>query len=155
VNTSPLILLSKVGLLEVLRAGALPVLVPDEVLAEIARYGSGDPTLQILRSTPWLQVVQAPPRPPLLDSDRLGAGELSVLAVALSMPHSEVVLDDLSARRSAQSLGLPIRGTISFVLQAKHQGIIPAVRPVFDQLRALGMYLSDRLIEQVSSMAGE
>ena len=44
-NTSPLILLSKIGLLDRLRAGDLPVIVPQAVLDEIARHGPEDQSL--------------------------------------------------------------------------------------------------------------
>jgi predicted nucleic acid-binding protein len=56
VNTSPLILLSKIGLLELLRAGDLPVIVPQAVLDEIARHGPEDQSLLLVRSAGWLQV---------------------------------------------------------------------------------------------------
>lgn len=154
-NTSPLILLSKIGLLDLLRAGDLPVIVPQAVLGEIARHGSEDRTLLQVRSTAWLQIVPDPRISPQLDANRLGSGELAVLSLALSLPGSEVVLDDLTARRCAQENGLSVQGTVSLVLQAKHRGVIPAVQPVLDQLRRMGMYLSDRFIEQVRRASGE
>jgi predicted nucleic acid-binding protein len=66
-----------------------------------------------------------------------------------------VVLDDLTARRCAREKGIPVERTISLVIQAKHRGIIPAVQPVVDRLRVMGMYLSDRFVEQVRRAAGE
>ncbi len=50
-NTSPLILLSKIALLDLLRAGDLPVIVPQAVLDEIARHGPEDQSL--LRRGPF------------------------------------------------------------------------------------------------------
>jgi predicted nucleic acid-binding protein len=155
VNTSPLILLSKIGLLDLLRAGDLPVVVPQAVLDEIARHGSEDQSLLHVRSARWLQVAPDLPIPPQLLANRLGTGELAVLALALAQPGSEVVLDDLTARRCARENGIPIERTISLVIQAKHRGIIPAVQPVVDRLRVMGMYLSDRFVEQVRRAAGE
>ena len=96
VNTSPLILLSKIGLVDLLRAGDLPVIVPQAVLDEIARHGPEDQSLLLVRSAGWLQVAPDLPIPPQLDANRLGAGELAVLALALAQPGSEVVLDDLT-----------------------------------------------------------
>ena len=43
VNASPLIFLTKVGLLEVLHQQAVPVLVPDVVMAEISSLDAGRP----------------------------------------------------------------------------------------------------------------
>ena len=63
-NTSPLILLSKIGLLDLLRAGDLPVIVPQGVLDEIARHGPVDQSLLQVRSAGWLQVAPDLPIPP-------------------------------------------------------------------------------------------
>jgi predicted nucleic acid-binding protein len=155
VNTSPLIILSKIGRLDFLRAGHLPVIVPQAVLNEIARHGPQDRTLEQVRSAGWVQIVPDPPIPPHLDANRLGSGELAVLALALAQPGSEVVLDDLPARRCAQENRLSLQGTISLVIQAKQRGEIPAVQPVLDQFRSVGMYLSDRFVAQVLKAAGE
>jgi len=155
VNTSPLILLSKIGLVDLLRAGDLPVIVPQAVLDEIARHGPEDQSLLLVRSAGWLQVAPDLPIPPQLDANRLGAGELAVLALALAQPGSEVVLDDLTARRCAQENGLCLQGTISLVLLGRQCGLVPAVGPVIDQLRGMGMYLSNRFVAEVLKTAGE
>jgi predicted nucleic acid-binding protein len=155
VNASPLIFLVKIGLVEVLREGAWTVLVPDAVVDEIARYGSQDQALQTIHSTPWLQVVATPSIPSPIAARRLGAGESAVLAVALEAGGAEVVLDDRAARRCALDLGLPVQGTLSLVVQAKHAGMINEVQPVLEQLRALGFFLSDQLVQLVLKAAGE
>ena len=155
VNTSPLILLSKIGLVDLLRAGDLPVIVPQAVLDEIARHGPEDQSLLLVRSAGWLQVAPDLPIPPQLDANRLGAGELAVLALALAQPGSEVVLDDLTAHRCAQENGLCLQGTISLVLLGRQCGLVPAVGPVIDQLRGMGMYLSNRFVAEVLKTAGE
>jgi len=64
VNASPLIFLTKVGLLEVLHQQAVPVLVPDVVMAEISSLGPGDPAVQAVQQAGWIRVVPAPPAPP-------------------------------------------------------------------------------------------
>ncbi len=46
VNASPLIFLTEVGLLEVLRQPGVPVLVPDVVRNEIGALGLDDPAAQ-------------------------------------------------------------------------------------------------------------
>jgi predicted nucleic acid-binding protein len=155
VNSSPLIFLVKLGLIDVLRRGDLPVVVPDAVLDEIARYGSQDEVLRQVQVLDWLQVVPTPPIRAAVSARPLGAGESAVLAVALEQPDSEVVLDDLAARKSARALGLPFQGTLGLILVAKQVGMIPTVRQVLEQLRALGMYLSDQLVGQTLAQAGE
>ncbi|MEJ7639549.1 MAG: DUF3368 domain-containing protein [Singulisphaera sp.] len=155
VNASPLIFLTRVGLLEVLREPADEVFVPDVVFDEIGRRGPTDPAAVAIQTTAWLQVAPTPPVSPELAAWNLGAGETAVLGMALAVPGSIVVIDDLAARRMARSLDIPFLGTLALVGVAKAIGMIPSVRPVIDRLRQTGMYLSDRLAQQVLEQAGE
>ncbi|MGO9469820.1 MAG: DUF3368 domain-containing protein [Isosphaeraceae bacterium] len=65
------------------------------------------------------------------------------------------ILDDQPARRCAQVLNIQTQGTLGLVLLAKQQGLILAVRPVLEQLKQAGMYMSDRLERQITAAAGE
>ena len=57
VDTSPLILLAKVGQLDLLRAGVPEILVPDAVLQEVAARGPTDPVFQEIQRVAWLKIV--------------------------------------------------------------------------------------------------
>jgi len=85
----------------------------------------------------------------------LGKGESSVLAWAHAHPGTEVIIDDLSGRRCAASLGIPVRGTLGLVLAAKKRGIIPMARPVLESLRQSGMYLSQRVMDRALLLVDE
>ncbi|MEN8218617.1 MAG: hypothetical protein ABFS56_20060 [Pseudomonadota bacterium] len=95
------------------------VVVPVVVETEIQQYGKEDITVQSLAQTSWLVVVNTPPIPNVIQSYQLGAGESAVLTWAYVNPNSEVILDDLAARRCASALGIPVRGTLGLVLTAK------------------------------------
>src|SRR6185437_11098657 len=99
VNASPLIFLTKVGLLEVLREPGVPVLVPDVVLAEIGGQDPDDPAVRAVRQFQWIRVVATPTIPDVILVWDLDAGESAVLTVALDQPGSVVILDDQPARR--------------------------------------------------------
>ncbi len=154
-NASPLIFLSRVALLEMLQEPGVDVMVPDVVAQEIAARGPGDPTVHEMNRTPWLRVVPAPRTPHTLLPWNLGSGESGVLSLALGDPECEVILDDRAARRCARSLGIPFQGTLSLVLLARQTGRIPTARPVLEQLRRSGMYLSDRVLEMALAHVGE
>lgn len=62
---------------------------------------------------------------------------------------------DLAARRGAAALEIPVRGTLGLVLVAKQRGELVAARPVLEQLRQAGMYLSDAVMNRVLAMVGE
>jgi predicted nucleic acid-binding protein len=154
VNTSPLIFLSKLGLLEVLRDGDVPVEVPDMVIAEVGALGLDDPSYQAVQAAGWIQVLPTP-SPAVSLPPSLDPGEAAVLTLALANRDSQAVLDDLAARRFAQRHGIALQGTLGMILVAKRLGMIATVRPMIDRLRADGLFVSERLLQQVLSVAGE
>jgi predicted nucleic acid-binding protein len=58
VNASPLIFLTRAGLLDLLQLISSEIIVPEIVAAEIDVRGKSDPTAQALANTPWLVVTQ-------------------------------------------------------------------------------------------------
>ncbi len=116
VNASPIIHLYHLGLLDELNEPGVTVLVPDLVVEELGGLSPDDPALAAVRSSSWVHIVPMPPPPAALAMFRLDRGEAAVLALALvpSAEETEVVLDDRSARRCAEALGLKFRGTLSF-----------------------------------------
>lgn len=155
VNTSPLIFLTKVGLLDLLQLLSEEVVVPAAVWTEIQQYGVMDVTVQALVQSNWLVVVETPPVPEPISACNLDPGESAVLAWAYVHPGTEVIVDDLAARRCAAALGIPVRGTLGLVLTGKQRGIIRAARPILEQLRQSGLYLSDRVMNQALALVGE
>ena len=74
VNASPLIYLTEIAQLELLRLAADEVLVPREVADEVRRWGDEDPAVRALGATPWLKIVETPPVPASVQAWNLGAG---------------------------------------------------------------------------------
>ena len=107
VNASPLIFLSRTGLIPLIQLISAEVIVPESVAIEIEVRGKGDPAAQALANTSWLVVTQTPPVPGQIQAWGLGPGESSVLAWAHSHPGSEAIIDDLAARRCAGLLKFP------------------------------------------------
>ena len=155
VDTSPLIVLSRAHLLDLLTIAGERVLVPTAVIAEVAAYGPDDPTFQAVSATPWLVTVESPPVPEMVGHYDLGPGESTVLAWALAHPGTVSIIDDDPARRVAKRLHLPVIGSLGLVLRAKRQGTIPAARPVLAELREAGMYLSDHILNEALALVGE
>jgi len=155
INASPLIFLSRGRCLHLLRLVADVILVPEPVVVEIRAKGDVDPTAQGLASTPWLRESLGVPAPPLIASWGLGAGESAVLALAQAHPGMEAIIDDLAGRRCAALLGIPVRGTLGIVLTAKQRGVIPAARPVLEQLIESGLYLSRQVLNTALQRVGE
>jgi predicted nucleic acid-binding protein len=155
VNASPLILMARAGVWGLLRVLGDSVLVPTAVAEEIQRRGSDDPTVQAMKTSGWLTLVQSPSIPPSIASWDLGPGESAVLAWAAANPGTEIVCDDLAARRCAQTLGIDVCGTLAIVLRAKQHGLIEEARPLIQRLVEAGMYLSRDVLDQALALVGE
>ena len=154
-NASPLILMARAGAFDLLRVLGDRVLVPRAVAEEIERRGADDPTVRAMSNSTWLAIVEAPPIPASVARWDLGPGESAVLAWALAHPGTEIVCDDLPARRCANTLGIATCGTLGIVLRAKERGLIEQARPVFERLIAAGMYLSRKVLDQALALVGE
>jgi predicted nucleic acid-binding protein len=124
-------------------------------LFEVAARGPTDPILQRIKSTAWLSIVPSPQTPLRTQAWNLGAGESSVLSVALTDPDCEAILDDRNARRCAQALSIGVRGTLGLVILAKQIGSLPLARPVVERLRHSGLFLTDSLVNQALALVGE
>ncbi len=156
VNASPLILLGKIGRLQILKQVAPSYIIPEAVWAEVLAGPEQDPA----RS--WLEEQEQDEHlargrfevPEILAWD-LGAGETAVLSVALRTPNAVSVIDDLAARSCAQAFGLPIIGTLGVLIKAKAQGLIPTLRPELDKLVLSGSLLSEEFRAKALCIAGE
>ena len=68
---------------------------------------------------------------------------------------SWAVLDDRLARLAAVHLHLPLPGTAGILLRAKQAGHLKAVRPVLNELAALGFWLTPKTVQNILDLAGE
>ncbi len=155
VNASPIILLSRVEALDLLRAVARAVYVPTAVVDEVNAKGGGDAASRALARASWARQVEADNVPAAIAAWNLGAGESAVLAVASSMPGSHAILDDREGRRCAAAFGIPAFGTIGVVLRAKRLGGLPEVRPMLNRLVAAGMFTTPELLHAAAASVGE
>jgi predicted nucleic acid-binding protein len=131
------------------------VVIPEAAVLEIQRKGPANPAVQALARATWLTAVDPGPIPARIGAFGLGLGESAVLAYALVNPGSGAIVDDQAARNAAAALGIPHQGTLGVVLFAKTHGIISAARPIVEQLRQHGMFLSDNVMNQALSQVGE
>jgi predicted nucleic acid-binding protein len=77
------------------------------------------------------------------------------VALAVERTARVLIIDDRAARRLAQSLGVPIIGTLGVLLVAKRRGLLTAIQQCLDDLDAFHFHASPALREQVLSDAGE
>ncbi len=95
-GTSPLIFLSRLGLLDVLPALYDRVLVPEVVLAEVAAGGEDAPGSREVRSARWLEVSSSTGDTSIQDAIReeLDAGEAAAICLARSLTADLLLIDE-------------------------------------------------------------
>lgn len=154
-DAGPLIALGRIGRLDLLRPILGDVLAPEAVLAECLVEPLRPGALAIVDAVARGRLHRTPdPGPEEPPFAVLGAGESAAirLARALAVP---VLIDDRAGRSVARNLGVAVIGTGGFILAAKQRGLIDAVAPVLEALRANGYHLSTALVEAILDRAGE
>src|SRR5437016_4280821 len=111
-NTSPMLYLYRIGVLEWLPRLCGNVWMPQAVVDELQDGQSKGYDVPMPSVYSWLQVVEPRAVPSAWLALDVGAGELAVLALALDHPQRMVLLDDGRARRIAQAAGLTVWGTL-------------------------------------------
>lgn len=154
-NTSPLVYTYRIGILDWWSQLFSNVWIPQQVIDELQagqNYGYDVPTYEALA---WAEIVEPRHMPQEWFALDLGLGEVAAMSVALDYPERILVLDDLLARRTAQTAGLHVWGTLRILLEAKSQRLTPEITPYVEKLQASGMYMSEAIKRRVLHLAGE
>lgn len=142
-DTSCLILLDKIGELQLLQSLFQRVTITEEIAAE---FGQQLPDWFTIRSVGKVNFQYA------LDLD---IGEASAITLALELDSVLLVLDDYKARKVAQKAGLDITGTLGLFLKAKQTNTIHSVKPLLDKIQLTNFRYSQKIFEQILLLAGE
>ncbi len=152
-DSSPLIALSRVNRLNLLKSLYKKILIPEAVAKEI----SSETTKKInLNKLSWIEIK--PLNQPLtvnILSVNLGKGESETIALALELKAGLIILDELAARNIAGSLNLKFTGTLGVLLKAKTKKLIPSIKEILDELIKHEFRLSSQLYQDVLELAKE
>src|SRR5437879_2077979 len=85
----------------------------------------------------------------------LDAGEREVIALAEAAHADLVIMDEAAGRRELGQRGFAFVGTVGVLMLAKQRGLLSALRPELDRLRACGFHLSDRVYGSCLASVGE
>lgn len=152
-NTTPLIALTGVGLLDLLPALYEKIMIPEAVFHEYQVGRQRHPNIPDLAVQPWIVVRQATRNPAVPTT--LDAGEAETISLAIDLNARVVFLDERRGRHVAQQLGLTVAGSLTVLLEAKSQELIPEVAPIVDQMIGQGRRISSALRRRVLSLANE
>lgn len=152
-NSSPLIALSRIGKLEILRKLYHKIVIPKAVEKEIV----SDPLKEFnLGKLPWIEVksLRHPLCVEILSAD-LGLGESEALSLGLELKADLILLDEVAARAIAESIGLRFTGTLGMLLKAKEKKFIQSVKELIEQLILCEFRVSDQLYKDILALAKE
>jgi predicted nucleic acid-binding protein len=154
-NASPLIILFKGGLADLLPKLFTEIVVPNGVCDEISAGGPSDSAATALTETPWIHRIEINAVAPEVLIWNLGVGESEVLTFALADESYVAMIDDRAARNCARTLGIQAVGTGGALVLAKRRGLIPSVSVALQQLLDAGLWLSDEIVTLLRTQAGE
>lgn len=154
-NTSPLLYLYRIGVIEWLPQLFGEVWIPEAVEQELETGQHLGYSVPIPGRYAWLQKAEPQLIPVQWLGLGLGAGELAAMSLAMENAADIVLLDDQLARRIAQAAGLQVWGTLKVLLESKRRGFTNSLTPLIDRLQQSGMWLSADIRRRVLVLADE
>jgi len=155
-NTSPLILLAKIGRLETMIRLYNEPMIPKAVEDELgAKPGKENDQVQEFLKQGKLQLRHVSKRILARIPADLGRGEREAIALASQAGADLVILDDEQGRLVAREKGLPVTGTLGVLIEAKERGFISFLRPEIDRLIEAGMWISEVFYHRLLKEYGE
>ena len=156
VNTTPLIALSHVGWLDILKKLYGEVTIPEAVYNELSVKAESVCKKAVDSSLDWIRVDKIKNQmAKTMYKTQLHDGEVEVMILAKEVAADVVIIDDANAKKHAKYLGLPVTGTLGVLIKAKQKGYINELRPMLQRMVESGIYLSQSLIELCLKQAGE
>lgn len=155
-NTGPLIALSIIDRIDLLRHLFEFVAVPEPVHKEILEGGPINAGLSNYRKAKWIQIMTlSNPIDPLLRTS-LDAGEASVIGLARELNVNLVLVDERKARKIARTIyGLHVIGSARVLVEAKRGGLLDNVGAALQAMRDGGYRLGDSIVTEALKQAGE
>ena len=156
VNSTPIIALSSIDKLGLLKELYGTVIIPNAVKDEIGTKSNSKAHIQLEASTDWIHVrVINNVAHKQTFRTQLHDGEVEVIILGQELTADILVIDDNSAREYAKYLELNVIGTVGIILLAKSKGLIYEVKPLLDCLITNGIFISNRLYAEVMKIANE
>lgn len=151
-DSGPLICLGRLDLLRLLPALFAEVQVPEQVLLECTARAQSPDALRIVAAVErgWLCACSQQS----MTEGPLGRGERAAMARALAIG-AGLLTDDQEARAYAESLQLVVVGTLGVLVRSKRLGLVPAVAPLIERLRAGGQRFGQAVVQQALAAVGE
>ena len=159
-NTSPLVGLMKINRPELLPCLVDEVIIPQAVLDELransSRHAAEVGQIMDMIEQHKLAVYQVKHEAAVrLMYGKLHYGELEVIVGAKELGLTVAIIDERAARKTAREFLIQTVDILGILLLSKERGLISAIKPDLDKLRASGYRIADSLYAKVLHDAGE
>ena len=156
VNSTPIIALSSIDCLHLLKELYGTIIIPSAVNAEIGAKSKSKAQNQLETFTDWIQVMEiSNTSHKQTFRTQLHEGEVEVMILGQELSSDLLIIDDYLAREYAKYLGFNVIGTVGIILLAKSKRLTHEVKPLIDKLISNGIYLSNRLYSEILKIAKE
>lgn len=124
------------------------MVVPEAVYDELVTKGRGKPGAAEVAQESWIRREAIRHRDALAHFPAtLAHGEREAIVLAEAL-HATLLMDDGRAREVAEQRGVEVVGSLWVLGEAKRCGFIPAVRPLVEELLAMGYWMHPERVIQ-------
>ena len=147
-DSTPLIALSRVDRLGLLKEVFDEVTVPDAVWRELTERGDWRAGASEITAASWL-IRRSVTRVDLVQALTLtlGQGEAEAIVLAQEVHADVLLMDEKRGRAAAEHLGLRVTGLIGVLIEAKRRGLVEDAAALAELIRTRGVWIADSLID--------
>jgi uncharacterized protein len=156
-NTSPISNLTLIGEHSLLRQIYPKIIIPPAVHTELTCLPKLQTAIDSFITEGWLE-IQPPANFQLLQTlnQSLDPGESEAITLAITLGADRLLIDERLGRNIATNYGLKLRGIVGILVNAKQEGMIPALKPILDRLiHQAGFRVSPALYNRTLQEVGE
>jgi len=149
-NSTPLIALSRINQLQLLRTLFGTIIIPPSVYDEVVLEGGGRPGVKEVANASWITKIEVQNllAVSILQMD-LDRGESEAVVLAKELGADYLLVDEKKARRVARSAGMGIMGTVGILGLATKKGLISDLDETFNRLAENGFRFTEEVREKV------
>lgn len=137
-DTSPITNLAAISQLNLLQQLYTHLIIPKAVYNEMVKVDQLVPGAVEVQTLPWIQTQAVADYQQIVaiqsSQENIDVGEAEAIVLALELKADLLLMDERRGRAVATSCGLNVTGLLGVLLQAKRNSLIPAVKPLMDQL---------------------